>query len=107
MIGPGFGQVCWRVAQAGRVTVRFCNRRSRRTGYPGGHGETGTGQFNANAAASGGTVTLEINSGGSKLDGPLGERLRKAVRVRAGDVQIVSGGAGSRRNAPWSRKCTL
>jgi hypothetical protein len=36
-------------------------------------------------------VHLEINSGGSQLDDFLVELLRKAVRVRGGDVQLVLG----------------
>jgi phage-related protein len=39
------------------------------------------------------TVVLEINSGGSKLDDLLVELLRKAVRDRGGDVQVVLGKA--------------
>ena len=39
----------------------------------------------------GGSSVLEIRSGGSKLDDLLLEILRKAVRVRGGDVQLVIG----------------
>lgn len=41
--------------------------------------------------AGGGRTVLEIRSGGSKLDDLLVELLRKAVRTRGGDVQIVLG----------------
>ncbi|MEV8395914.1 MULTISPECIES: phage tail tape measure protein [unclassified Streptomyces] len=39
----------------------------------------------------GGRTVLEIRSGGSKLDDLLVELLRKAIRTRGGDVQIVLG----------------
>jgi len=39
----------------------------------------------------GGAVTLRIESGGSRLDDLLVEVLRKAVRARGGDVQVVLG----------------
>lgn len=44
-------------------------------------------------AASGGTATLvlEINSSGSRTDDLLLEILRRAIRVRGGDVQVVLG----------------
>ncbi|MFD7224835.1 phage tail tape measure protein [Streptomyces sp. NPDC059892] len=41
--------------------------------------------------AAGGRTVLEIRSGGSKLDDLLVELLRKAIRTRGGDVQIVLG----------------
>lgn len=48
-------------------------------------------------AGAGGTVVLEVRSGGSKLDDLLVEVLRKAVRVRGGrgpnSVQLALGGA--------------
>ncbi|MFH9248240.1 phage tail protein [Streptomyces lydicus] len=45
----------------------------------------------AGAAGGGGTVVLELHSGGARLDDLLVEILRKAVRVRGGDVQFVLG----------------
>jgi hypothetical protein len=46
----------------------------------------------AAAGAGGGTVTLEIQSGGSKMDDLLLEMLRKAVRVKGGgNVQLALG----------------
>jgi hypothetical protein len=45
----------------------------------------------ASVAGGGGPTVLEIRSGGSKLDDFLLEILRKAVRVRGGDVQLVLG----------------
>jgi hypothetical protein len=48
------------------------------------------------ALASGGgraqKVVLEINSGGSKMDDLIVEIIRKSVRVRGGNVQVVLGG---------------
>jgi hypothetical protein len=55
--------------------------------YPAGQSR----QMMARAAGSGGVVKLEINSGGSKLDDLLVELLRKAVRTRGGNVQLVLG----------------
>lgn len=43
------------------------------------------------AAGAGNAVTLEINSSGSRMDDMLVELLRKAVRVRGGNVQVVLG----------------
>ncbi|WP_051797718.1 hypothetical protein [Streptomyces sp. NRRL S-337] len=45
------------------------------------------------AASGGGTVVLELHSGGARLDDLLVEILRKAVRIRGGDVQFVLGRA--------------
>ncbi|MFF8901662.1 phage tail protein [Streptomyces lydicus] len=45
----------------------------------------------AGAAGGGGAVVLELHSGGARLDDLLVEILRKAVRVRGGDVQFVLG----------------
>ncbi|MFE0378334.1 phage tail protein [Streptomyces inhibens] len=45
----------------------------------------------AGAAAGGGAVVLELHSGGARLDDLLIEIIRKAVRVRGGDVQFVLG----------------
>jgi hypothetical protein len=39
----------------------------------------------------GGKTVIEIKSGGSRLDDLLVELLRKAIRVRGGDVQLVLG----------------
>ncbi|MFI5524977.1 phage tail protein [Streptomyces platensis] len=47
----------------------------------------------AAAAGGGGTVVLELHSGGARLDDLLIEIIRKAVRVRGGDVQFVLGRA--------------
>lgn len=41
--------------------------------------------------SGGGVAVIEIKSGGSKLDDLLVEMLRKAVRVRGGNVQLVLG----------------
>ncbi|MDT0377224.1 hypothetical protein RM572_00340 [Streptomyces sp. DSM 42041] len=40
----------------------------------------------------GGTAVLEIRSGGSRMDDLLLELLRRAIRVRGGNVQVVLGG---------------
>ncbi|MEV7470275.1 phage tail protein [Streptomyces kronopolitis] len=45
------------------------------------------------AAGGGGPVVLELHSGGARLDDLLIEIIRKAVRVRGGDVQFVLGRA--------------
>jgi hypothetical protein len=45
------------------------------------------------AAGGGGAVVLELHSGGARLDDLLIEIIRKAVRVRGGDVQFVLGRA--------------
>ncbi|MGW0587467.1 hypothetical protein [Streptosporangium sp. NPDC002607] len=45
----------------------------------------------AGGGGSGGRVVLEIRSGGTRLDDLLVEILRRAVRVRGGDVQLVLG----------------
>lgn len=45
------------------------------------------------AGGGGGRVVLEVHSGGSRLDDLLVEVLRKAVRVRGGNVQLVLGRA--------------
>lgn len=48
----------------------------------------------AAAGAGGGTVVLEVHSGGSRMDDLLIELIRKAVRVRGGgNVQIALGGS--------------
>ncbi len=41
--------------------------------------------------AGGGRTVLEIRSGGSKMDDLLVELLRRSIRVRGGDVQVVLG----------------
>jgi hypothetical protein len=46
---------------------------------------------NSALAGAGGRVVLEIRSGGSRLDDLLVEILRKSIRSRGGDVQIVLG----------------
>lgn len=48
---------------------------------------------NAEAALRGGNgrVVIEIKSGGSKMDDMLVEMLRKSIRVRGGNVQVVLG----------------
>lgn len=61
---------------------------------PFGSSVTGAGQTAAMmGGGGGGTIVLEINSGGSKLDDLLVELLRKAVRDRGGNVQVVLGKA--------------
>lgn len=53
-----------------------------------------SGQSKAMLGAGGGgasTVVLEIHSGGSALDDVLVQILRKAIRVRGGNVQVVLG----------------
>ncbi len=47
----------------------------------------------AGSRAASGVVRLEISSGGSRLDDLLVELLRKSVRARGGDVQVVLGSA--------------
>ncbi|MFI9079115.1 phage tail protein [Streptomyces sioyaensis] len=47
----------------------------------------------AAGAGGGGSVVLELHSGGARLDDLLIEIIRKAVRVRGGDVQFVLGRA--------------
>jgi len=55
-------------------------------------GATGVGHAGMVAAGGGGgTVVLEIHSGGSRLDDLLVEVLRKSIRSRGGDVQVVLG----------------
>lgn len=44
-----------------------------------------------NATKGKNKIVIEINSGGSRLDDMLVEILRKAIRVRGGDVQLVLG----------------
>jgi hypothetical protein len=57
----------------------------------GARGAMGVGQAAAVAAGGAATVVLEIRSGGSRLDDLLVELLRKSVRARGGDVQVVLG----------------
>lgn len=60
---------------------------------PFGSQVTGAGQTRAALAGGGGggRIVLEINSGGSRLDDLILEVLRRAVRVRGGNVQLVLG----------------
>lgn len=61
---------------------------------PFGSQVTGAGRTRSALAASGGGgghIVLEINSAGSRLDDLLVEILRRAVRVRGGNVQIALG----------------
>jgi hypothetical protein len=44
------------------------------------------------ATGGGGVATIEIKSSGSRIDDMLLEILRKSVRVRGGNVQLVIGG---------------
>lgn len=57
---------------------------------------TGAGQATVAAAAGaagagGGAVVIEVRSGGSRLDDLLVDVLKKAIRVRGGNVQVVLG----------------
>ncbi|MCF3101419.1 phage tail tape measure protein [Streptomyces roseoverticillatus] len=49
----------------------------------------------AASGSGGGTVVLEVKSGGSRMDDLLVELLRGAIRVRGGNVQAVLGRAGA------------
>lgn len=55
--------------------------------YPAGQ----SAQMAKQWGGGGGPIVLEIKSSGSRLDDLLVELLRKAVRVRGGDVQLVLG----------------
>lgn len=50
-----------------------------------------TAAENRGRNGAGGTVVLEINSGGSRMDDMLVELLRKSIRSRGGDVQVALG----------------
>jgi hypothetical protein len=56
--------------------------------YPNGATEAMLG---AGGGGRGGTVVLELKSGGSRLDDLLVEILRRSIRARGGDVQLVLG----------------
>ncbi|MFI2349696.1 hypothetical protein ACH492_22115 [Streptomyces sp. NPDC019443] len=51
-----------------------------------------TRRMMADATGAGGTSVVEIRSSGSRVDDMLLEILRRAIRVRGGNVQIVIGG---------------
>lgn len=51
----------------------------------------GEAALGSGGGAGGGVVRLEIHSGGSRLDDLLVEVLRKSIRSRGGDVQVVLG----------------
>lgn len=58
---------------------------------PTGSGGGVSGGIPTGGASGGGTVVLELSSSGSAIDDFLVELLRRAVRVRGGDVQVVLG----------------
>jgi hypothetical protein len=56
-----------------------------------GRAMLGSGGAGGGGGGGGGVVVLEINSGGSRLDDLLVEVLRKSIRSKGGDVQVVLG----------------
>lgn len=70
------------VGETGKETITLPRGSSVRPASTGG-GSAGSGR-----------VVLEIRSGGSRIDDLLVELLRKAIRSRGGDVQVVLGRSG-------------
>ncbi|MGW8326469.1 hypothetical protein ACWGLE_01035 [Streptomyces sp. NPDC055897] len=102
--GASFLGASGRYAHGGIIGAAGGGPRSRRT-LVGEHGpeivdlapgsrvrsNPDTARLLGGGGRGGGVATLEIVSGGSPLDDLLVELLRKAIRVRGGDVQLVLG----------------